>query len=149
MGDSCPHTDKGLVDERKRKGEFILTGSHQPRLAESISQSLAGRTGILRLLPLSIEELAAAGAPLERDELLLSGFMPGVHADGIAPRNFYRSYFQTYVERDARMLINISSFNAFETFVKLLAGRVGQIANLHSLAGDVGVSATSAVWKWI
>jgi predicted AAA+ superfamily ATPase len=138
---------QGLVDERKRKGEFILTGSHQPRLAESISQSLAGRTGILRLLPLSIEDLAKSGISLERDELVLAGFMPSVHADGITPRNFYRSYFQTYVERDARMLINISSFNAFETFVKLLAGRAGQVVNLHSLAGDVGVSSTTlASW---
>jgi predicted AAA+ superfamily ATPase len=138
---------QSMVDERRRKGEFILTGSHQPRLAEGISQSLAGRTGILRLLPLSLEELAGTGAPLERDDLVFSGFMPGVHAEGITPRNFYRAYFQTYVERDARMLVNITNWLAFETFVKLLAGRVGQIVNLNSMAGDVGVSSTTlASW---
>ncbi|GHT94613.1 hypothetical protein AGMMS49545_16180 [Betaproteobacteria bacterium] len=73
--------------------------------------------------------------------------MPGVHAEKIAPELFYRSYYQTYVERDVRQLINIANQRAFETFVRLLAGRVGQLVNLHSLAGDVGVSSTTlASW---
>ncbi|OAM88511.1 ATP-binding protein [Termitidicoccus mucosus] len=136
-----------MADEQKRKGAFILTGSHQPRLAAGITQSLAGRTGLLRLLPFSIAELSDAGVSLERDEYLHRGFMPGVHADGVAPELFYRSYYQTYVERDVRQLINITSQRAFETFVRLLAGRVGQVVNLSSLAGDAGVSSTTlASW---
>jgi len=136
-----------MVDENRQAGRFILTGSHQPRLAEGISQSLAGRTGLLRLLPLSIAELADAGLSFSRDEYLIRGFMPGVHADGVEPDIFYRSYYQTYVERDVRQLINITHQHAFETFVRLLAGRVGQLVNLHSLAGDVGVSSsTLAAW---
>jgi predicted AAA+ superfamily ATPase len=132
-----------MVDEQKQKGKFILTGSHQPRLAAGISQSLAGRTGLLRLLPLSIAELAEAGLSLARDDCLYRGFMPGVHADGIEPDVFYRNYYQTYVERDVRQLINLTHQHAFETFVRLLAGRVGQIVNLNSLANDAGVSSTT------
>ncbi|MDR3087340.1 MAG: ATP-binding protein [Azoarcus sp.] len=136
-----------MVDENRRKGHFILTGSHQPRLAAGISQSLAGRTGLLSLLPFSIAELADAGVELERDDYLHKGFMPGVHAEEIAPEFFYRSYYQTYVERDVRQLINVTNQRAFETFVRLLAGRIGQLVNLHSLAGDVGVSSTTlASW---
>jgi len=138
---------QGISDEHKKKGEFILTGSHQPRLAEGISQSLAGRTGLLTLLPFSIPELGSASLSYDRDANIHNGFMPGVHFDGIEPNAFYRSYFQTYVERDAKMLINVSNQYAFETFVRLLAGRIGQIVNLHSLAGDVGVSSTTlAAW---
>jgi predicted AAA+ superfamily ATPase len=136
-----------LVDEQRQKGQFILTGSHQPRLAAEISQSLAGRTGLLRLLPLSLAELAEAGLNLARDDYLHRGFMPGVHADGIEPGAFYRSYYQTYVERDVRQLINITHQHAFETFIRLLAGRIGQLVNLNSLANDTGVSSmTIGTW---
>ena len=85
---------------------------------------------------------------LERDDYLHKGFMPGVHAEKIAPELFYRSYYQTYVERDVRQLINVTNQRAFETFVRLLAGRVGQLVNLHSLAGDVGVSSTTLA-SWV
>jgi predicted AAA+ superfamily ATPase len=140
-----------LADEQARggagRGRFILTGSHQPRLAAGIAQSLAGRTGLLRLLPFSIAELSGAGVRLERDEYLQRGFMPGVHAGGVEPGLFYQSYYQTYVERDVRQLVNLANQRAFETFVRLLAGRVGQVVNLHSLAGDTGVSSTTlAAW---
>jgi predicted AAA+ superfamily ATPase len=136
-----------MADENKRKGEFILTGSHQPRLAEGISQSLAGRTGHLSLLPCSVGELESGGIICDRDDSIYRGFMPGIHFDGVEATTFYQGYFQTYVERDVRLLINVSSQNAFEIFVRLLAGRVGQVVNLHSLAGDVGVSSTTlAAW---
>jgi predicted AAA+ superfamily ATPase len=136
-----------MADEKKTKGHFILTGSHQPRLAENITQSLAGRTGLLTLLPCTLAELRAAGKDYSRDENIFNGFMPGIHFDGVEPSLFYSSYFQTYVERDVRMLINVSDQSRFETFVKLLAGRVGQVVNLHSLASDVGVSSTTlASW---
>ncbi|MDR0563675.1 MAG: ATP-binding protein [Azoarcus sp.] len=132
-----------MADENKQKGKFILTGSHQPRLAEGIAQSLAGRTGILTLLPCSISELDSASILLDRNHSIYHGYMPSIHFDGIEPTAFYRAYFQTYVERDVKMLMNISNQNSFETFVRLLAGRVGQILNLNSLAGDVGISHTT------
>ena len=132
-----------MADESKETGRFILTGSHQPRLHEGISQSLAGRTGILKLLPLSIEELANSGITFSRDEYIFNGFMPRLYDQKIPPGLFYSSYYQTYVERDVRQLINVSSQKSFEIFVKLLAGRVGQVVNLHSLSGDVGISSTT------
>jgi len=136
-----------LADSQKKKGVFILTGSHQPALHAEISQSLAGRTGILRLLPLSIAELSSVGIKLSRDEYIYSGFMPGIHTDKIPPHLFYANYYRTYIERDVRQLINIGNQRGFEVFVKLLAGRVGQIVNLNSMSGDVGVSSTTlASW---
>lgn len=132
-----------LADQQDKNGIFILTGSHQPALHEGISQSLAGRTGILKLLPLSIAELSAAGIELEREEYILKGFMPRIYDKNIPPDVLYRNYYNTYVERDVRQLVNISNQHAFEVFVKLLAGRVGQLVNMSSMAGDVGVSATT------
>ncbi|MDR3000069.1 MAG: ATP-binding protein [Fibromonadaceae bacterium] len=136
-----------MADKQKKKGMFILTGSHQPALHAGISQSLAGRVGILRLLPFSFAELSSAGIKLSRDEYIFKGFMPGVYADKIPPNLFYANYYRTYVERDVRQLINIGNQRGFEVFIKLLAGRVGQIVNLNSMSGDVGVSSTTlATW---
>ena len=132
-----------LADSSKEKGRFILTGSHQPKLHAEISQSLAGRTGILKLLPLSIEELSEAGISLSRDEYIFNGFMPRLYDENIPPTMLYPAYYATYVERDVRQLINVSDQHAFETFLKLLAGRVGQVVNLSDLSGDVGVSSTT------
>lgn len=135
------------VDENKACGQYILTGSHQPALGAGVSQSLAGRTGILQLLPLSISELTAAEITLERDQYLYSGFMPRLYDTTLDPKNLYRDYFSTYVEKDVRQMLNIKDLSQFETFVKLLAGRVGQLVNLASLAGDVGASSqTLAQW---
>ncbi len=128
------------VDENKGCGQYILTGSHQPLLGQSISQSLAGRTGILQLLPLSIAELTAAGITLDRDQYLHQGFMPRLYDTHLEVKNLYRDYFATYVERDVRQILNIKNLHEFETFVKLLAGRVGQLVNLSSLSNDLGVS---------
>ncbi|MBQ7188115.1 MAG: ATP-binding protein [Kiritimatiellae bacterium] len=126
------------VDEDGTPGRFVLTGSHQPMLQAEVSQSLAGRTTLSTLLPLSIREL---GGELSRDELMFSGFLPRIHAFRLPPRRVLSDYLRTYVERDARQLINIKDWQRFETFLRLLAGRVGQIANLEGFSGDVGVSA--------
>lgn len=135
------------VDEDKSYGQYILTGSHQPALGAGVSQSLAGRTGILQLLPLSISEMTASGIIQERDQYLYSGFMPRLYDTTLDPKNLYRDYFSTYVEKDVRQMLNIKDLSQFETFVKLLAGRVGQLVNMASLAGDVGVSSqTLAQW---
>lgn len=137
-----------IVDENKSSGQYILTGSHQPQLGQGVSQSLAGRTGILQLLPLSISELASAGIVLSRDQYITQGFMPRLYDTSLDAKNLYRDYFSTYVEKDVRMILNIKSLNAFETFVKLLAGRVGQLVNLSSLANDVGISAPT-LKEWL
>ena len=136
-----------FVDRENAPGQFILTGSNQPALGEAISQSLAGRTSIHHLLPLSVEELASEDLLDGRDETLVKGFLPRLHDAAISPGDLYSSYFATYVERDVRRLINVKDITKFETFIRLLAGRAGQLVNLSSLAGDVGVSsATLGGW---
>jgi len=128
------------VDEDPTPGSHILTGSHQFRLHEAITQSLAGRTALLRLLPFSIAELRRDGRPLDKNRLLVDGCMPRVHADHLDPTTAYRNYFQTYVERDVRQLIQIRNLDLFEKFMRLLAARIGQVVNVNSFGNDVGVS---------
>lgn len=136
------------ADASKEKGRFILTGSHQPSLRAEIAQSLAGRTAILHLLPFSIEELSSAGISLDRDEYILKGFLPQLYDENIEPATVYRNYFLTYIERDALQLINLKHQDKFERFVRLLAGRIGQLVNLHSLSGDLGISSTTLA-EWL
>ena len=136
------------VDEMQRNSCYVLTGSHQPLLQAAISQSLAGRTGMLELLPLSVGELAADGRKIERDRLLANGFMPRLYNSKLDAKHLYSDYFKTYVERDLRQLANLRHIWQFELFVKILAGRVGQLLNLESLASDVGVSAVT-VKEWL
>ena len=140
---------QSIVDRKKAMGHFILTGSNQPELFEKVSESLAGRIGIAELMPLSLSELKDAGMDVsDRNAALHNGFMPRLHADGIAPNVLYSSYFRTYVERDVRKLVNIGDLDLFETFVQLLAGRVGQLVNKQSLAKVVGVSEMT-IARWI
>lgn len=138
-----------MIDEnRDAMGRFILTGSHQTKLSETVSQSLAGRTSILTLYPPSLDELGDAAKSLSTDELLLRGFMPDIYARGVDPVDWYRNYVQTYLERDVRQMVNVKDLSQFERFLVLLAGRVGQIVNFSALAGEVGVSSTT-VSGWI
>ncbi len=134
-----------IVDENKQNGQFILTGSHQPELSNQISQSLAGRTALLTLWPLSIDEL---GGYVAIDELLLTGMLPRIHAEGMNATKAYRNYFQTYVERDVRQLINIKDLGSFEKFVHLIAGRIGQLFKASALANEVGVS-YHTIQNWV
>ena len=139
-----------VISDRERKlGQYVLTGSHQPKLNSAISQSLAGRTGILQLLPLSIAELASTKSSTDRDALIHRGFLPKLHAMPDADVELeYSNYFATYVERDVRLLINLQHQHEFEVFVRLLAGRVGQLLNLNSLSDDIGVS-TNTLKEWL
>jgi predicted AAA+ superfamily ATPase len=139
---------QAIVDKTKQKGMYILTGSHQLELHQAITQSLAGRTALLKLLPLSLTELAKADIDLTLDEYLLNGFFPRIYNDKLNPTKAYRNYFQTYVERDVRQLIQIKDLSTFQRFMKLCAGRVGQILNAHSLSGDVGVS-SHTISEWL
>jgi len=140
---------QGIVDDAKINGQFVLTGSHQLQLRETITQSLAGRTGILHLLPLSIRELRTADIqPKDFESSLFQGFLPRVHAENQRPHIAYANYYQTYVERDVRQLIRLKDASVFEKFMKLLAGRVGQVINYQSLSNDVGVD-SKTIKQWI
>lgn len=141
-----------MVDEDRRKnGRFILTGSHQPSLQKEIAQSLAGRTSILTLLPLSMEELAEEGRleELSMDNLLIKGFMPELYRENSRDNIvYYRDYLNTYVEKDLREMLEIKNLDKFLRFLTLLAGRVGQVVNLSSMSGEVGVSSTT-LSEWL
>lgn len=132
---------QGMVDEDPTPGRFVLTGSHQMTLRAAITQSLAGRTGLLHLYPLSMEEVLSTVGETDATfaEWAHRGFLPRVHAQELRPTPAYASYFQTYVERDVRQLISLRDASLFDKFLRLLAGRTGQLLNKHSLAGDVGV----------
>lgn len=129
-----------IVDVNPAPAQYILTGSHQLELNQAITQSLAGRTALLTLYPLSIAELSDAEILKSADEYLYQGFLPAVHSQQLDPIRYYRNYFQTYVERDIRQMIQLKDFALFETFMRLCAGRMGQLLNAHSLANEVGVS---------
>ncbi len=137
------------ADERRESGRFVITGSHQPELGAAISETLAGRTGIAELMPLSLEELGTANQDVQnRDRLIYMGFMPRLYDSNLAPEVLYRDYFRTYVQRDVRKLVDIQSLDTFITFVRLLAGRVGQLLNKESLARDAGISVPT-VTNWL
>ena len=138
-----------MVDEEKINGRFVLTGSHQFSLREAITQSLAGRTSVLHLLPFSVSELDDAGIVFEKfEEYVFNGFLPRIYDQNQRPVTTYSNYFQTYVERDIRQLIHLKDVSIFEKFLKLLAGRTGQIVNYGSLANDVGVDAKT-IRSWL
>ncbi len=142
------HKIQTIVDSTKTNGQFILTGSFQQELKSGISQSLAGRTAILNLLPFSICELNLAGFDYSRDEFLYQGFMPRHYSENQPVDLLFRSYYQTYVERDVQTLLNVKNKALFEKFLHLLAGRIGQVINYESLANDTGVSKTT-IEHWI
>ena len=129
------------IDKSQKKGQFILTGSQQITLREAVFQSLAGRTVILNMLPLSLYELNDAGISLDRDVQLLVGNMPYMYANrDISPSEYYKSYIETYLEKDIAMQNQIHDMRAFEKLLHLLALRVGQLLNESALACVIGIS---------
>ena len=140
---------QAMVDAKAAPGQFILTGSQQFELMTQVSQSLAGRTALLRLLPLTLAEVASVAPIHARDPLalpacLLGGFYPRVHDRKLSPSQAMGDYFATYVERDLRQLAAVQDLRLFERFVRLCAGRTGQLLNLNSLANDAGISQPTA-----
>ena len=135
---------QGIVDEKKQNGMFILTGSQQFEVSNSINQSLAGRTALLKLLPFSIPEVVNNYGNSSNDEMIYHGFYPRIYDQDLNPTHALGDYFETYVERDLRQLIHIKNLSLFQKFVKMCAGRVGQILNLNNLGNDVGISHTTA-----
>ena len=127
---------------------FVVTGSQQFSLNQAITQSLAGRTALIELLPLSIVELMAAGFDLSLNDYILHGCFPRIYKDHLSPTKTYRFYYQTYLERDVRQLINVKDLISFQRFIKLCAGRIGQILEVSNLANEAGVS-SHTVKHWL
>lgn len=137
---------QGIVDEDEKAGQFILTGSHQFSLMEGISQSLAGRTAMVRLLPFSMAEAGLSGESSE--ESLFRGFYPAIWNQSLDPTVYYRNYFETYVQRDVRQMIQVKDLRVFRNFVRLCAGRVGQAFNASEIGNNLGVS-SHTVKSWV
>ena len=134
-----------IVDRRGRNGLFILTGSQHFGLLEAVSQSLAGRSAVLHLLPLALEELRRFRRP-PRDlfSILFTGAYPRIHERRLPPSEWLADYTATYIERDVRQVLNVGDLTAFQTFLRICAGRSGQLVNLSGLAADCGVSHNTA-----
>ena len=139
---------QGIVDEDERPGQFILTGSHQFSLMEEITQSLAGRTALVRLLPFSIAETRLVEKVDSPEEFLFRGFYPGVWSQSLEPTGYYRDYFETYVQRDVRQMLQVKDLRLFRNFVRLCAGRIGQCFNASDLGNNLGVS-SHTVKSWL
>ncbi|MDR2206415.1 MAG: ATP-binding protein [Flavobacteriaceae bacterium] len=129
-----------ISDDRNNTGEFILTGSQNFLLSAKISQSLAGRVFVTHLLPLSFSELSEADFPMNHpSEYIFKGFYPRIYDKNIEPDFFYPSYIQTYAERDLRQIVNVSNLFLFQKFMRLAAGRIGQLLNYNNIATELGV----------
>ena len=134
------------VDEHSILGSFVITGSHNFLIHQAISQTLAGRIAIVTLLPLSIEELKTQQEQL--DTLLFTGFYPRIYAHHLSPSEWHQNYVQTYVEKDIRLIKNVTDLLSFQRFMKLCAGRIGQLVNFSSLGADCGIDQRT-VKTWI
>ena len=135
-----------LVDENPDR-KFILTGSSNFALLHQITQSLAGRTSLFTLLPFSMNELQQT-KDLSANQLMFQGFYPAIYTKKTPARLLYRDYYNTYVERDIHQLLKVKNLQAFQTFIRLCAGRVGSECNFSSLSNEVGVSAPT-ITEWI
>lgn len=132
-------------DAHDRPGYFILTGSQNFLMNQAVTQSLAGRIGLLKLLPLSIQELKGAHKLTDQaNKLIFSGGYPRIYAKNFSPTEFYPSYIHSYVERDVRLLVNVENLATFQKFLQLCAGRVGQLLNISDLAVNCGISQQTA-----
>lgn len=129
------------VDADQRMGQFVLTGSQQFGLLSNITQTLAGRVGLIQLLPFALQELQDGHAAVGNlDELLWRGLYPPLHDRNLAPEQWFANYVMTYVERDVRQIIEVQNLSLFQRFLKMCAARCGQLLNMSSLANDCGVS---------
>jgi predicted AAA+ superfamily ATPase len=132
---------QGEVDERPKRGRFILTGSTNLTLLHSVSQSLAGRTAIVTLLPCGYDEVCRfPKAPTDLFEVMVRGGYPAIFDRGLEAADWFASYITTYLERDVRQVLNVGDLVLFQTFLRLCAGRAAQLVNLSQLGADCGVS---------
>ncbi|MFC1672093.1 ATP-binding protein [Planctomycetota bacterium] len=139
---------QGIIDETASPGRFILTGSQQYGLLSGITESLAGRIALVVLLPFSLSELYHDAEPPSLDTVLFQGMYPPIHDRHLDPTRWYANYVDTYLERDVRNLLNVRDITTFRRFVRLCAGRTGQLLNLSELGSDAGISHNTAK-AWI
>lgn len=139
---------QSFVDDHLIPGKYVLTGSQQFGLLSGITQSLAGRVGLVQLLPFAMNELDSAGKmPEDMDHLMLCGMYPPLYDREMGPADWFPAYVNTYIERDVRQLINVRDLSAFQRFIRMCAARTGQLLNLSSLASDCGITHnTAAAW---
>ena len=139
---------QGIVDEQPQK-KFVLSGSSNFALLKKVSQSLAGRSGVFELMPLSIEEVKGQIEYVDdADQLLYQGLYPAVCSCKNIPKFLYPSYVKTYLERDVRDLLNVKDIRLFNMFLKLCAGRIGSVFNASEIAGEIGVS-SKTIQAWV
>lgn len=139
---------QGIVDKQPQK-KFVLSGSSNFALLRKVSQSLAGRSGVFELMPLSIEEVKGQVKYVDdADQLLYQGLYPAVCSGKNIPKFLYPSYVKTYLERDVRDLLNVKDMRQFNMFLKLCAGRIGSVFNASEIAGEVGVS-SKTIQAWV
>jgi hypothetical protein len=131
---------QGIIDHHQHTGMYLLSGSQNFLLMEKITQSLAGRSAILTLLPLSFQEISGINTDKNTNKMILNGFFPRIYQTIKDVSLFYKSYLNTYVERDVRQLANIGNINDFIRFIQLCAGRCGQLLNVSSLATEAGIA---------
>ena len=138
---------QGIVDQEPEK-KYILSGSSNFALLKKVSQSLAGRTGVFELMPLSIAEAKHGNVNITNvDTLLYNGLYPAVCSGKNIPKFLYPSYVKTYLERDVRDLLNVKDMRQFSMFLKLCAGRIGSLYNATEIANEVGVT-TKTIQSW-
>lgn len=137
-----------IVDDAPIPGSFILTGSEQFELTQSISQSLAGRTAVLRLLPFSYSEIYGTSRSVDLDTCLYRGFYPRIHDQNLNPTEALGFYVNTYIERDVRSVKNIANLSQFESFMRLCAANIGHEVNKSRLSNDIGVS-LKTISSWL
>jgi uncharacterized protein len=134
-----------IADTKNRPGYFVITGSQNFLMNQAVTQSLAGRIGILTLLPLSISELKNNQIlPNDLNQFILNGSYPRIYSDNFTPIELYPSYIHSYVERDVRQLVNINSLRTFQKFMQLCAGRTGQLLNISDLCNNTGINRKTA-----
>lgn len=140
---------QGIVDESGEMGKYILTGSQNFLLLEKITQSLAGRVAVCNLMPLSLTELINANLVAgDLNRMMFTGGYPVLYDRRIPVKDYFPAYIQAYIERDVRSISNVGNLSTFQRFVKLCAGRVGQLLNLSSLGTELGVN-YKTVRSWI
>ena len=136
------------VDQNEIKGQFVITGSYNFSLMESVTQSLAGRVGLVELLPMSTQELIEAGKNLSVNEAILYGGFPRIFNDGLNPTLVYKNYVKTYIERDMRQIIQVKDLSQFQRFMQLCASRIGYTFSASAIGNELGVS-HHTVQSWL
>ena len=137
-----------VADATQQPGMFVLTGSRQFEMMESVSQSLAGRTALAKLLPFSFGELYGKQLPPSMNAMLYAGFYPRIHDRNLNPTEALSFYLSTYIERDVRQILAVNDLDRFTTFVQLCAGRTGQLLNMQALGSECGVT-HNTVKSWL